>query len=556
MKNAGKIRILTIILTLLFSFSGLTAFAAAPITVTYNNSILVCDVSPYIENSRTLIPIRMAEQLGYNVLWDSEARKVTLTKADKSIILTIDSNTAIVNGSEVKMDTAAKIKSDRTFVPIRFISENFGYNVSWNNSSRTVAISDSGNVNITNITTERSSEKLLVKLFADSLIDSVDSFALDSPLRYVYDIKGANLNISNAELPINSAAVKSVRFSQYSVSPATVRVVVELNSDTSVTAGYSDGIYVISVADGDVPTVTSLKLNEGSNNASVVITTDMTVSYKTYKLSNPSRYIVELPDSDIAAPDAVGSGSVVEKAALERKNGATSLVIYLAGAVSATKCSVSQSGGSITVTAEKSFSEASGTVNDDFLIVIDPGHGGDEPGSLGKINDKIVLYEKDVNLKIGKRVYEILLEKGYNVIATRTDDSTVSLQRRVEIANESNADLFVSVHNNSFSESSAKGTLTMYAFDTPKSGQTYSGKQIASIIQPHLVNATSGYDRKLMENSKIYVNARTNMPAVLCECLFMSNPEDLAKLMDDSWCERIANGIADGICEAVSLMKS
>ena len=172
------------------------------------------------------------------------------------------------------------------------------------------------------------------------------------------------------------------------------------------------------------------------------------------------------------------------------------------------------------------------------------------------IDDEIVLYEKDINLDIGKRVYESLLEKGYNVIATRTEDTTVSLIKRVEIANESNADLFVSIHNNSFTDSSAKGTLTMYAYDEPKDGMKFSGKQVAEIIQPYLLKGTEGDDRELMENSKIYVNAKTKMPAVLCECLFMSNPEDLEKLLDKKYVEAIADGITEGIIEAVKVMSS
>lgn len=548
-----------VLLLMLILVNTITIFADTSVKVTYNDSYLISDVQPYIENSRTLIPVRMAEQLGYTVEWHEKTRTVTLEKGSKNILLTIDSTKAKVNDKTVTLDVPAKITESRTFVPVRFVSENFGYNVKWDNDTRTVVITDpvkSDSISITRVTTEKTQDKLLIKLFSDKPIEDVKVMTLEEPKRYVYDFPSSILTVEKKEIPINSDVVKSVRYSQFSLDPESVRFVVELNQETTVTAKYIDGIYTISVSDGGVPTVQNLKLTEGDNTASVFLTTDMTLNYTSYKLSNPSRYVIELPDADIAAKDVTGNGEVIKKAQLSRKDGITKLTVYLAGAVTDTKCYLTAKDGNIVVTVNKTSKTPEKPVNkDDFLIVIDPGHGGDEPGSLGMIDGKIALYEKDINLKIGKRVYEILLEKGYNVIATRTDDSTVSLMKRVEIANESKADLFVSVHNNSFEDSSAKGTLTMYAYDTPKEGMTFSGKEVASIIQPYLAEATGSTDRELMENPKIYVNAKTNMPAVLCECLFMSNPEDLKKLMDDTYAKKIAEGIAEGIEEAVKRMK-
>jgi len=547
-----------IFLIVIMLFCGINVYAENSVKVTYNGDALTCDVEPYIENSRTLIPVRMAEQLGYKVEWKGETREVTLEKKGKSILLKIDSNIAEVDGDEVEMDVPAKIKENRTFVPVRFVSENFGYFVDWDGETRTVVIEDieeAEKIDINDVQTEKNREEFLIKLFSSETIKAEEPFKLLEPLRYVYDIKGGVLNIPKVEVPVNSDIIDSVVCAQFEVNPNTVRIVIKLKRETQITAGYKNGIYTISVSDGGVPTVNSLKLIEGDNTASVFLSTDMTVNYTTYKLSNPTRYVVELPDSDIAVNDVVGSGEVVKKATLTRKDGKTALTVYLDGIASATKCYITRDGGNIVVTVNKDKkTPALDTNKEDFLIVIDPGHGGDEPGSLGMIDGKIALYEKDINLKIGKRVYEILLERGYNVIATRTDDTTVSLQKRVEIANESDADLFVSVHNNSFENDTAYGTLTMYAYDEPKEGQEFSGKEVAAIIQPYLVEATEGFDRELMENPKIYVNAKTNMPAVLCECLFMSNPDDLKKLMDDTYAEKIALGIADGVCEAVSLM--
>jgi len=99
------------------------------------------DVAPIIVNDRTMLPARfVAEALGAKVEWNAEERKVTITSEDVEIIIVIDSDVAFVNGKEVKLDSAAFIQNDRTYTPIRFISENLGANVEWVESSSQVII--------------------------------------------------------------------------------------------------------------------------------------------------------------------------------------------------------------------------------------------------------------------------------------------------------------------------------------------------------------------------------------------------------------------------------
>ncbi len=99
------------------------------------------DVAPKIVNDRTMLPARfVAENLGATVAWDEAARKVTITKDDIVIEITIDAETALVNGKEVKLDAPAFIENDRTYTPIRFISENLGAKVFWNGETQKVTI--------------------------------------------------------------------------------------------------------------------------------------------------------------------------------------------------------------------------------------------------------------------------------------------------------------------------------------------------------------------------------------------------------------------------------
>lgn len=99
------------------------------------------DVAPVIKNSRTMLPTRfVAENLGAKVSWDEEKGLVTVTGKDVTILLTIDSDKATVNGKEVSLDSPAFIENDRTYTPVRFIAEALGAKVEWLEKEQKVII--------------------------------------------------------------------------------------------------------------------------------------------------------------------------------------------------------------------------------------------------------------------------------------------------------------------------------------------------------------------------------------------------------------------------------
>ncbi|MBE7047613.1 MAG: hypothetical protein E7396_09455 [Ruminococcaceae bacterium] len=117
---------------------------AADINVTIDKKAQTYDVMPVIENGRTLVPMRaIFEALGAEIDWDDSTRTVTGTKGDVSVVLTIGNAAAKVNDKEVTLDVPAMIVSDRTMVPVRFISESLGCNVGWDDATKTVIISTS-----------------------------------------------------------------------------------------------------------------------------------------------------------------------------------------------------------------------------------------------------------------------------------------------------------------------------------------------------------------------------------------------------------------------------
>lgn len=168
-------------------------------------------------------------------------------------------------------------------------------------------------------------------------------------------------------------------------------------------------------------------------------------------------------------------------------------------------------------------------------LICDAGHGGKDPGAISITKKN----EKDFNLSVSLKVEQLFKSiPDVNVILTRTTDEFIELNDRSALANAVKADAFISIHANSFLKSS-KGTETYYT--NPGS------KAFADIFHPYMVAATGFRDNKVKKKS-LSVTRKTEMPAILLEPGFLSNPEEEAVLMSESFQNRFAEAIAKGAC--------
>lgn len=185
---------------------------------------------------------------------------------------------------------------------------------------------------------------------------------------------------------------------------------------------------------------------------------------------------------------------------------------------------------------------ANGVVEDDFKpttikkIVIDAGHGGSDPGAIGPSG----LKEKDVVLDVSLKLRDILKSKGYEVVMTRSTDIYLSLQQRVNIANSSGADFFLSIHNNSFSSPTSNGTET-FSYKT-----TGFSADVAKKIQNELIKA-HGLTNRGFKTEAFYVLKYNNIPAALAEIAFISNPYEESLLAQAAFRQKSAQAMADAI---------
>ena len=201
-----------------------------------------------------------------------------------------------------------------------------------------------------------------------------------------------------------------------------------------------------------------------------------------------------------------------------------------------------------------SFDFAVETVANEKLIILDAGHGGEDPGASSADG----VFEKDLNLEITMMLGQMLIEKGYTVIYTRTEDKLLygpdenikgirkitDLKNRCKVAKEYPEALFISVHMNSFGSSRYSGLQVYYS--TSNEGS----EQLANFIQSSVKRELQPENtRKIKPGKDIYVLENTDNVAVLIECGFLTNSKEAKKLSEKEYQKMLCFSIICGIID-------
>lgn len=181
-----------------------------------------------------------------------------------------------------------------------------------------------------------------------------------------------------------------------------------------------------------------------------------------------------------------------------------------------------------------------------FIIYLHPIHGGWDPGKVAADGTE----EKGINLKIAAMLQGFLEQGGAIVTATRISDEAVDtgkrndLKKRVEIARNDNADMFISIHQNSFPKSNVKGAQVFYNKNSEES------KRLAFLIQSRLKEVVDcNNERAAKANTNYFILKNLNIPGVIVECGFLSNSVEKEKLVSKEYQEKIAWAIYMGILD-------
>lgn len=279
---------------------------------------------------------------------------------------------------------------------------------------------------------------------------------------------------------------------------------------------------------GDKELVSVGLVNDGQK---VTVRTSTPVTYEVYHLVNPERLVIDLMGVKTKLTQdqiTVSKGDV--KCVRMHQHPDKVRIVFDLGKYEGHRVLSEKRAQTVEITL--GYSTLAGSV-----IVVDPGHGGSDPGAVGAKGT----FEKTINLAVALKLAELLKGAGAKVVMTRDSDVYPTLGERVDLANQLNADIFVSIHCNSLQRVDPGGTEVFVA---PRSA--IASMSLAQAVHKNLVKQIGLFDRGIKSN-EFYVLNHTNMPSILVELAFISKSEEEALLNDPAFQDKAALGIYEGI---------
>ncbi len=456
-----------------------------------NGKVVQSEAEPLLVNSKTMVPIRVvSEELGYLVDWDNQAKQASIKNGSTSILLTVGASEADVNGLKTQLDAPAMIENSVTYVPLRFVGENLGLDVYWDKPSKSV--------------------HMYGKPAAppeDPVKDPTAPGQSTDPVGST-DGTGSNEPLELPPVPADAAGIiQDVSYDGFS------RVTIQYDGELTPNAAFWSGTKLVI----DVPyaslqpeTMASLKQQKQSQVEKLVNALALHKVRYSYYSNAPSTVRIVL-DMTIQTDYAV----LIE-------SGAIHIDLKMDGIELPPLPGLEPEG------------------DQPFVVVIDAGHGGKDPGAPSVTKH----WEKQFNLSVALKVDKLLQgEEKIKAYLTRSTDVFIELADRAKFANDLQADLFISIHANRY-ESHIRGVETYY--------NRADSLGLAEVMHKHLLKGTGLPDRKVRK-ANFHVIRETKMPAVLLEAGYLSNSADAKVLFTDSVQDRIAAEIVAGIKEYLKL---
>lgn len=430
--------------------------------------------------------------------------------------------TFIVDGKIADCDVPPVIENGRTLVPVRALFESLDAKVGWDARTKKITI-------LYNETE--------ILLFADSVVAIVDNLYKELDV-------SAKIIDSRTMIPVRFVS-ETLKFDvQWDEDTRTVTVTTKPEEDETVltTTNYLTGI---SVEADEYTTEVTVR---GVGDAEVYV----------MKLQSPNRYVFDFDDTTLDSEKnsyEVNSENIntirlgqfektIARVVLEtdkftpyttKKQGTNYIITF--GEEKIDDEDVKVELPEINETAKK------------HLVIIDPGHGGQDVGSIGEYEGEDV-YEKDIDLDIALHVEKMLADAGINTYMIRDDDSTVDILERPEIANENEGTLYLSIHNNASTNPAVKGTQIYYS-DAESSFESITNKEIAEIYYEK-ITALGLRKAGIVDNPRYIVIYRSDMPSFIIEGAFMTNEEDIELLVDADFRKKMAEAISEATIEVLN----
>ncbi|HHW36302.1 MAG TPA: SH3 domain-containing protein [Bacillales bacterium] len=553
------------------------------ISVYVNGELLNLPIEPPIIDGRVLVPFRgIGETLGITVKWLEKTKQVEAIDAETKVVFTINKSKVMVNNEALAINPAPTIVKNYTVLPLRFFAESYGANVQWNEKERKVIIEqktateDREETSSPKSTKEEPVIEDAVRTTTTAIIDAVeDTSVYKEPSTNsrqlgelaqgdsikVYD-KAVAKNLHTNEWleieyrnDIGYITADSIRPQKEvikgKVNATTLNIRENADANSPVIGAYTKGqeINVFKV-EGQWAQV---KYNDQWG---YVHTNYLTMQVNKQPFTALAQPQLETYDGNRAWLKWSKVGSVTTSHSF-LSNGveittSASQIDEWAGNHPAID-RIDYSGSKIRIYFNPGYhfvvrhyeNEVKVTLLNSGLvgkrIVVDAGHGDHDPGAKGPTGAK----EKDVNLAVATYVADLLRGAGADVTLTRSNDTFLSLAERVKVAHNNDADAFVSIHSDSFNATS-QGSTTFY--HSGKNPSWQQSKRLSDIAIKKITSQLGTVSRGSQDKS-LHVIRETEIPAILVEMAFISNPNEEALLKSDEFRQNAAQAIYDSFVQ-------
>lgn len=410
-----------------------------------------------------------------------------------------------VNGQEVNCEMPPIIFGDFSLVPARDVFEKLGAVVSWN------SIKDSAEVTYkdTTVTLKIGSTTAYVNGEAKTL-DIAPKIINDKtmiPTRFVGEQLGFYVVWGEQD--------KTIYISN-KIEPLSINDIKFVSDEKNISAGGLDGDKV------QIDIAANIGIEK----------------YKSFTLENPYRLVIDINSAmlNVSATNIPISQNGISQVRMSQFSTEPNITRIVIDFDKETVYKIHASGDRTHLYIDVAKNDES-TDDGKHTVVIDPGHGGKEPGATYS-GEK----EKNINFDIAVHLKELLVAEGIEVVMTRSDDSAVDLYERSGIANRIKADLLISIHNNAMEDDSFDGTMTLYYPD-----DNGTNKGLAQIIQEQMLNELGTSDRGVRSRPDLAVLRTSEVPTALVEVAFMTNATDMENLKSEEFRQNAAKAIKDGI---------
>jgi len=551
-------------------------------TALVNGKSVPLDVPPSIIDSRTMVPIRfVATALGAEVSWDDKTRTVRVdspvpppTTAGKphvgsisyevtsegvlltvggrglqvcslktleadgqasdrllldfpGLVLALPQNKLPIEAGPVLRMRAGMLGTDPDVARLVFdLSEPVRYELDVSPSGESLRLLIRHIITGVEVQSTKNGPIIMVKATGPV---SYRVSRLGDPPRLVVDIPGTTVSRDlQPVLAHNSEGIKRIRVGQFQVNPDIVRVVVETDNVNTYDVESTMG----GLAIGFLARINAMNWDSWSGGSRLTLEATGPVNAEVIK--DKKRLVVTIPSTTWGLQESefvVNRGNIASIRVEERRMSPPTVILEVDLLEDASFLVVSSGqqgrvvvdiGGSNLLKGKR--------------IMIDPGHGGSDPGAISYSG----IYEKEFTIAISHMLREILEAQGAEVRMTRTGDQTVEVRDRVYMANAFRADVLISVHANSFNDRSKRG---IEVYHCSKLDTTI---RLAEIMRDTLVEAL-GFEDRGVRKAMFLVLLETNMPAVLVETGYISNPQEERLLKDPAFQRRVAEALSAGI---------